>query len=94
MVVMIPRLSIGLPAEVVSDAIVGAFQQLGYSNLTASQEEAIFEFVKGRDVIVSIPTGEGKSLCYATLPFVFDVLRRYLQSHREQQFAHGCIALV
>ena len=72
MEVTIPRLSVGLPAEVVSDTIITAFHQLGYSNPTASQKEAITEFVKGRDIFVSLPTGEGKSLCYATLPLVFD----------------------
>ena len=50
----IPRLCVGLPAEVVS---IRAYQQLGYSNPTASQKEAILEFVKGRDVFV---LGEGK----------------------------------
>ena len=34
---------VGLSAEMVSDAIIGAFQQLGYSNPTASQKEAIFK---------------------------------------------------
>ena len=50
MEVTIPRLCVGLPAEVVSDAIIGAFQQLGYSNPTASQKEATLDIVKGRDV--------------------------------------------
>ena len=34
--------------------------------------EAILAFVSGRDVFVSLPTGYGKSIHYASLPFVFD----------------------
>lgn len=33
------------------------------------------EFVKGHDCFVSLPTGYGKSICYALLPHIFDVLK-------------------
>ncbi len=48
---------------------------LGYSNLKKEQEEAIQGFISGSDVFVSLPTGYGKSLCFALLPIVFDLLR-------------------
>lgn len=48
---------------------------LGYSNLKDKQKQSILEFIKGRDVFVSLPTGFGKSLCYIVLPYVFDELR-------------------
>ena len=43
--------------------------------LKAKQREAITRFVGGEDVFICLPTGFGKSLCYALLPLVFDYLR-------------------
>lgn len=57
-------------------AIDKAASLLGYSNLKSQQTQSILEFVKGRDVFVSLPTGFGKSLCYVLLPLVFDELRK------------------
>ena len=52
-----------------------AAANLGYSVLKPEQELAITSFMEGNDVFVSLPTGFGKSLCYAALPSAFDQLR-------------------
>ena len=43
--------------------------------ILASLVPAIKSFVEGNDVLVILPTGYGKSLCFALLPLVFDYLR-------------------
>ena len=48
---------------------------VGIASLKAIQREAITRFVGGEDVFICLPTGFGKSLCYALLPLVFDYLR-------------------
>jgi len=50
-----------------------------YHNLCCDQTqlqiiEAVKAFVEGNDVFMSLPTGFGKSLCFALLPYVFDYL--------------------
>ena len=52
-----------------------AAANLGYSSLKPEQELAILSFMEGNDVFVSLPTGFGKSLRYAALPYAFDQLR-------------------
>ena len=65
--------------EQIDAAIDAAMQVFCLKSLKYQQREAIREFVSGRDVFVSLPTGFGKSYCYALLPTVFDNLR----SHEE-----------
>ena len=59
----------------ISDIIQAAASSLVYAEIRLLQETAVGAFVMGSDVFLSIPTGGGKSLCYAVLPRVFDMLR-------------------
>ena len=55
-------------------AVVYALQQLRCPSmqLKTEQKAAIMAIYEGKDVFVWLPTGFGKSICYTTLPFVFD----------------------
>ena len=55
----------------ISSAISSAAQKLGFSQLKPEQKSVVEVFLKGRDVFVSLPTGNGKSLRYSILPNVF-----------------------
>ena len=57
------------------EALQKAVEKLGYSSVRVKQKEAILQFASGKDVFVSLPTGSGKSLCFYTLPLLFDILR-------------------
>ena len=43
--------------------------------LKDKQLEPITAFVNGQDTFISLPTSYGKSIVYATLPFIFDKIR-------------------
>ena len=75
--VLVPRLSRTklFDRDVVRGVITEAVQALGYRLPTREQLLVTEQFVSGRDVFVSLPTGSGKSVCYGCLPLVFDKLR-------------------
>ena len=52
-----------------------AARNLGFTELLPEQKEVITAFVEGQDVFVSLPTGFGKTLCFAALPGTFDRFR-------------------
>ena len=51
-----------------------ASQRMGIDGLKPKQLEAVESFVSGKDTFVSLPTGYGKSVIFATLPLLFDFL--------------------
>lgn len=58
--------------ERLTTAISNAARKLGYQELKPEQKIIVESFVSGRDVFGILPTGYGKSLCFACLPLVFD----------------------
>ena len=66
--------------EDIEAACVSAALCLGYDNLKDEQKSVITKFVSGSDVFAILPTGFGKSLCYACLPGVFDRLSGMVNS--------------
>ena len=44
-------------------ALLGVLVQLECKSPTEDEEEAILDFIKGRDIFVTLSTGEGKLLC-------------------------------
>ena len=64
--------------ETAEKAITCIIQKLGYSQLKPEQLKVIMEFVCGKDVFAVLPTGFGKTLCYACLPLVLPTGERHL----------------
>ena len=68
------RMALDRTEELVIDVgILEAFQKLGYDCPTQEQAEAVRSFVLGSDTLM-LPTGNGKSFSYASLPYIFDSL--------------------
>ena len=60
--------------EGLSDLVDIAVRRLGYDAVKEEQKKIVESFVSGKDIFAVMPTGYGKSLCYACLPIVFDLL--------------------
>ena len=60
-------------AEIESAFAVVA-SSLGYPTVRKQQLRVLLSYIRGNDVFAVLPTGYGKSLCYAILPLVFELL--------------------
>ena len=52
------------------EALVSALHRLGFHTLRKEQDRIVKAFISGQDVFAVLPTGYGKSLCFALLPYV------------------------
>ena len=59
----------------VEQTVRDVFLYLGYETVRRDQMDVILKFIHGKDAFVSLPTGSGKSMCFASLPLIiFDRL--------------------
>ena len=80
----VPRLKTTFSYSTVRLAVLEAVQKMGDNQPTPDQFQAIEAFLRGKDILICLPTGSGKSVCFACLPHVFDVLRSYLSETLHQ----------
>ena len=79
--VLLPLLGCTVPSRILSEALL-------FSLKSMNRKKCVTEFLQGRDVLVVLPTGEGKSLCFATLPLCFDFIRQFIAA-REILVTHS-----
>ena len=94
--VLIPRLRVTVNKKAVDRVIVESIGDLGYEKPRQYQINVLFKFVSGRDTFISMPTGSGKSVCFASTPIVFDKLKGYYTDHSPSPglCTHHCITVV
>ncbi len=85
-----PRIGTSISTTELQVILLSVVQKMGYDCATDDQTKVVEAFVFGKDVFVSLPTGSGKSLCYACLPHVFDALRCRV----EETLIHHSIVVV
>ena len=73
--VFVTRLQKKVTFTRVTRAIEASVKTLGYEKVRQEQFDIVLNFLKGKDMFISLPIGGGKSLCYACLPFVYDWLQ-------------------
>lgn len=74
-----------LNVESFKEAVSSVLSFLGIAKLYPHQENALFQFLSRKDVVVNLPTSYGKSLIYQIAPLVASKLR---------DFSEHCIIVV
>ena len=64
---------LSMDSDKIETAVLKAAEILHFSPLKPEQKLCLEEFVKGRDVFVILPTGYGKTVCYACVPVACDI---------------------
>ena len=72
--VLVPQLDKRFEDQVIDVAILEAFRKLGYDWPTQGQVQTVRSFMLRTNIFVMLPTASGKSLCYTSLPYIFDIL--------------------
>ena len=60
-----------------------AAERIRLPSLNEKQKQAVFVFLDGKHVFVSLPTGFGKSVCFQSIPFMFGYLKSSQSSYVE-----------
>ena len=89
-VFIVPRLNAIVNERDLRVAILGSVQNMGFDSPAENQTSAIEMFVRGHDVFISLPTGSGKSVCFASLPGLFDILRQMIKENNH----HSIVVVV
>ena len=86
----VPRLGKSYEAATIDEEVTASVVKIVGHRPTSEQLEVVKAFLSGRDVFVSLPTGSGKSVCFACLPQLFNRLR-FLKERAKQ---HPSIVVV
>ena len=68
----VPRFNRNVEERVLHISHLRSFQAPGCDCPTQDQKAVITKFLSGHDVFVVLPTGSRKSMCFVTLPFIFE----------------------
>ena len=90
---LVPRIGTLISKADLVMILLSFVQKMGYGCPADDQKKTAEAFVLGKDVFISLPTGSGKSLCYACLPHVFNELRRR-SGARECMVHHSIVVVV
>ena len=71
--------------SLVTRAVEEGMRCMGYESIKSEQLSAVQSLLNGDDVLMSVPTGFGKSLVYQLLPFCADSLLRSCTSSQTSQ---------
>ena len=90
-----PLRSSFVPAEIFEKCLAASLRKLYFDfSIINDQQEVIFNFIRRKDVFVSLPTGAGKSLCFAVFPYPFDLLTSRVSSVGELTAEERSIVVV